>query len=171
MSFFDKLKGGVKPEIAEEEKEEKKKEKKMPKSGAARPAEAEREKSKKIKVEKLEQKLALPPEGELAVDVYETSENFIIQSTIAGVKAEDLDIAIENDLVTISGSRQKPDQEGDKKYFYQECYWGSFSRKIILPEEVDSARIRAKIKNGVLTLKMPKLQQKKRKKITVESEE
>ncbi len=166
MSFFDKLKKEVKP--FQEPLS-------APASAKASVGKKVREKPKKIKVEKLEEKLeeklTPPPEGELAVDVYETNENFVVQSTLAGVKAEDLDIAIENDLVTISGSRQKPNEEGEKKYFYQECYWGPFSRKIILPEEVDDIRIRAKIKNGILTLKLPKLHRKKRKKITVESEE
>lgn len=166
MSFFDKLKKEVTP-FQESFS--------APTSAKASVDKKTREKPKKIKVEKLEEKLEEKltplPEGELAVDVYETNENFVIQSTLAGVKAEDLDIAIENDLVTISGSRQKPNEEGEKKYFYQECYWGPFSRKIILPEEVDDIRIRAKIKNGILTLKLPKLHRKKRKKIAVESEE
>jgi HSP20 family protein len=166
MSFFDKLKKGVEPPQEPFS---------APTSAKASVGKKAREKPKKIKVEKLEEKLeeklTPPSEGELAVDVYETNENFVIQSTLAGVKAEDLDIAIENDLVTISGSRQRPDEEGEKKYFYQECYWGPFSRKIILPEEVDDVRIRAKIKNGILTLKLPKLHRKKRKKITVEIEE
>lgn len=109
------------------------------------------------------------PEGQLAIDVYETNEDLVIQSTIAGIKAEDLDISIENDVVAIRGSRRRPTEDEEKKYFYQECFWGSFSRQVILPEEVDSSQVTATINEGVLTLRMPKIQRKKRKKITVKA--
>ena len=64
----------------------------------------------------------------------------------------------------------KVEKEG-KKYFYQECYWGSFMRKVILPEEVDAGKAKATIKEGILTLSMPKIHRKTKKKITVEQEE
>ena len=105
--------------------------------------------------------------GELAVDFYETDEEFIVRSTIAGVKAEDLDVSIENGTLTIKGERQKCEEEKAKNYFYQECYWGSFLRQIILPEEVDGSKIEAAVKDGVLTVKIPKAQKKKRNKITI----
>lgn len=105
--------------------------------------------------------------GELAVDFYETDEEFIVRSTIAGVKAENLDISIENDTLTIKGGRQKCEEGKVKNYFYQECYWGSFLRQIILPEEVDGSGVEAAVKDGVLTVKIPKSQKKKRNKITI----
>jgi len=66
-------------------------------------------------------------EGQLTLDVYQTKDNVVIKSTIAGVKSEDLDITIANDMVTIKGERKKQEEVKEDDYFYQECYWGSFS--------------------------------------------
>ena len=99
-------------------------------------------------------------DGELAIDVYETKDSLIVQSTIAGVKSENLNISIENDMLTISGKREKPEDNQEKNYFYQECYWGSFSRRIILPEKAIVPQAEAILKDGVLTLKIPKLHKK-----------
>jgi len=115
--------------------------------------------------------LASQEEGQLAIDVYETEDEIVIQSTIGGIKAEDLDISIEDDMVTVRGARENKIEKEGKKYFYQECYWGSFMRKVILPEEVDASKAKASIKEGILTLSMPKLHRKTKKKITVEREE
>lgn len=122
--------------------------------------------------EKAKEKKEWPePEGQLAIDVFETEDALVIQSTIAGVKAEDLDISIEDDMLTIKGERKKPDDNQQKNYFYQECYWGPFSRQVILPEEVDESQASAKLKDGILTLSMPKLKRKQRKKILVKEED
>ena len=130
------------------------------------------EPKKEIKTLKIEpQELASQEEGQLAIDVYETEDDIVIQSTIGGIKAEDLDIAIEDDMVTIRGTRENKIEKEGKKYFYQECYWGSFMRKVILPEEVDANRAKAVIKEGILTLTMPKIHRKTKKKIAVEQEE
>jgi len=110
-------------------------------------------------------------EGQLAIDVYETNGDIVVQSTIGGIKADDLDISIEGDLVTIRGSRENKVEREGKKYFYQECFWGSFMRKVILPEEVNSSDAKAVIKDGVLTLTMPKLHRKKKNKIAVKQDE
>jgi len=83
------------------------------------------------------------PVGELTIDVYQTDKEIVIQSAIAGVEPEDLDIFIEKDIVTIEGKREEQFEEKEKNYFYQECYWGRFSRKIILPAEVNSSKINA----------------------------
>lgn len=94
-------------------------------------------------------------EGQLAVDVFEHNDNIIIRSTIAGVKAEDLDISIENDMITIRGRRHEEDLGRGRNYFFQECYWGSFSRTIILPVHIKGDEAEAIIKNGVLTVAIP----------------
>ncbi len=107
------------------------------------------------------------PEGELAVDVYQTDDEIVIQSTIAGVKPEDLDISIENDTVSISGERRNVVEDKGKNYFYQECFWGAFLREIILPEEVDGERAEAVMKDGVFTLRIPKIERQKVKKVKV----
>lgn len=95
-------------------------------------------------------------EAQLSVDVYETDSDIIIKSTVAGVNPEDLEISISNDLLTIRGSRQQDEEMSDDNYYCRECYWGSFSRSIVLPREVDQKKIDATIKNGILTIKLPK---------------
>lgn len=129
------------------------------------------DKEKRVKSERQDfdwQNLA-GQEGQLAVDVYQTNGELIIQSAIAGVKPEDLDISIEADIVLIKGNRQKPSENGERNYFYQECYWGPFSRQIILPEETDPTRAEATMKEGVLSIRIPKIERKKKRKIEVKA--
>jgi HSP20 family protein len=96
-------------------------------------------------------------EGQLSVDVYQTSDKIVIQSTIAGVRPEDIDITVNNDMVTIRGKREIDNTLQSDDYFIQECYWGGFSRSIILPAEIQSEKIEATLKNGVLTITLPKV--------------
>ena len=106
-------------------------------------------------------------EGELAIDAYETEKEFIIESTIAGVDSKNLDISIEDDMLTIRGKREKSENTEKRNYFQKECFWGKFSKKIILPEKVKITQAKAVIKNGVLTLKIPKVNKKTTKKISI----
>lgn len=100
-------------------------------------------------------------EGQLSIDVYQADEKIIIQSTIAGAKAEDLKISLHHDLLSIHGTRKQPQTLSDDDYLYRECYWGPFSRSIILPAEVDSHKIEANLENGVLTITLYKSKSKK----------
>jgi len=95
-------------------------------------------------------------EGQLAIDVYQTDKKVVIKSTIAGVKPEDLKIALHHDLLTIHGARATNQEIKEEDYLYRECYWGSFSRSIILPAEVDNKRVEAELENGVLTITLYK---------------
>lgn len=95
-------------------------------------------------------------EGQLSIDVYQTPGEIIIKSTIAGVKPEDIDISINNDMLTIRGHRSMDKKIKEENYLYRECYWGSFSRSIILPVEVEGEKIEAELENGVLTVTLPK---------------
>lgn len=106
-------------------------------------------------------------EGQLNIDVYQTKDNVIIKSTIAGVKPEDLDITIANDMVTIKGDRKREEKIPQEDYFYQECYWGGFSRSVILPVDIDSEGVEADLKDGILTVILPKAAKAKTKKIRV----
>jgi len=108
-------------------------------------------------------------EGQLTVDVFQDDENIVIQSTIAGVSPEDLDVSITNDMVTIRGERRRQYQIDPDDYFYQECYWGTFSRSIVLPVEIDADRAEAKIKNGILTIRIPKANTAVTRKLKVKS--
>ncbi|MFA6315025.1 MAG: Hsp20/alpha crystallin family protein [Candidatus Paceibacterota bacterium] len=106
-------------------------------------------------------------EGELTVDVYQTPEMIVIKSMIAGVRPEDLDISITRDMVTIHGKREEERIADDDDYFTRELYWGSFSRSISLPEEIDVDEAEAIEKHGLLILKLPKLDKKRQSKLKV----
>jgi HSP20 family protein len=106
-------------------------------------------------------------EGQLTIDVYQTDNDIVIKSTIAGVKPEDLDVSINNDMVTIRGDRKNEEKIENENYYYQECYWGTFSRSVILPVEVLADKAEATMKNGILTLRLPKADTTKTKRIQV----
>lgn len=106
-------------------------------------------------------------EGQLAVDVRETPDEFVIQSAVAGVDPEELDVSITSDAVHVSGRRESSEKGKEGSYIYQECYWGRFSRSVALSQEVDADRAAASIKNGVLTIHLPKLHREKSKKLKV----
>jgi HSP20 family protein len=106
-------------------------------------------------------------EGQLNIDMYQTKDNVIIKSTIAGVRPEDIDITVANDMVTIKGSRKKEENISTDDYFYQECYWGNFSRSVIIPVDIDSEEIEADLKDGILTVIIPKAAKAKTKKVKV----
>lgn len=95
--------------------------------------------------------------GQLAVDVYQTEDGFTIRAAIAGVAAEDIDISVNNDMVTIRGVRRIDDDVPSNAFLYQECYWGGFSRSIILPAPVDADAVTANLKNGILRVHLPKI--------------
>ncbi|MBU0707314.1 Hsp20/alpha crystallin family protein [Patescibacteria group bacterium] len=108
--------------------------------------------------------------GQLAVDVYQTIKEIIIKSTIAGVQPEDIDISINNDMVTIKGIRRQPEVIPEENYIYKECHWGGFSRSIILPVDIKEDKIKANLKNGILTIILPKAGKSKVKVVEVEEE-
>jgi HSP20 family protein len=94
-------------------------------------------------------------EGELSVDVFETPTALIVQSTIAGVKISDLELSLHNDLLTIRGQRRH-DMPSDARALLAECYWGPFSRSIILPVEVRADEASATLRSGILTISLPR---------------
>jgi HSP20 family protein len=106
-------------------------------------------------------------EGQLTIDVYQTDNDIVIKSTIAGVKPEDLDVTINSDMVSIRGERKNEEMVNEENYYYQECYWGSFSRSVILPIDVLAEKAEASMKNGILTIRLPKADNTKTKKIQV----
>ncbi|MBP9686987.1 MAG: Hsp20/alpha crystallin family protein [Candidatus Doudnabacteria bacterium] len=106
-------------------------------------------------------------EGQLNIDMYQTKDNVIVKSTIAGVRPEDIDITVANDMLTIKGARRREEQVSEDDYFYQECYWGNFSRSVIIPVDIDSEHIEADLKDGILTVVVPKAAKAKTKKIKV----
>ena len=95
-------------------------------------------------------------DGELTVDIYDNGDAIMIQSTVAGVKPEDLDISITTDSVTIRGKRKQQEEIREEDYYYKELFWGAFSRSIILPEEIEEGEAEAKLKHGLLSIRLPK---------------
>ncbi len=110
-------------------------------------------------------------EGQLAVDVYETDSTIVIKSIIGGIKAENIGISVINDVLTIKGAREKSEEKEKHNYFVAECFWGAFSRSIVLPAAVDSDSVKATMKNGVLKIVLPKLTEGNIKKIKIQEEE
>ena len=107
-------------------------------------------------------------EGQLAVDVYQTKDSVVVKAPIAGVRSEDIDIAISEDVMTIRGDRKEEVVVEKEHYYVQECFWGSFSRSIILPTSTIAEKAQATLKDGVLTVTVPKVvQEDKVKKIKV----
>jgi HSP20 family protein len=121
----------------------------------------------KLEVDSDDSEISEDSEGQLTVDVYQDKNDIVVQSTVAGVDPNELEINITNESVTIRGKREKTETIEEKDYFYQECFWGRFSRSIILPQEIDPDKANASIKNGVLTIKLPKLDRKKGKRLKV----
>lgn len=158
-SFFERLTGATKEELL----------KTLPKEKT--------ETTKQVKLETVKEKPIPKPtpkhewspdeEGQMLVDVYQTENEVVIKSTIAGVHSDDIDVSIANDMITIKGIRQKDEPIPQNGYYYQELYWGPFSRSIILPVDVDHNKIKASIKDGVLTVCLPKAERVKTKTITV----
>jgi HSP20 family protein len=110
--------------------------------------------------DELEEVQEIEEDGQLSVDVYQDAHSIYIKSTIAGVEPEDIDISFDNDMITIRGKRHQDKGIRGEDYFYQECYWGGFSRSIILPVDVREDKIKATIRNGILTIELPKMKRR-----------
>ena len=109
-------------------------------------------------------------EGQLAIDAYQTTDNVIIKAPIAGVSPEDLEISITDEVVSVKGERKDEGVVDKDSYFCQECYWGSFSRSYILPVAVDASKADASLKNGILTISIPKQEKTKTRVLKVKTD-
>ncbi len=108
-------------------------------------------------------------EGQLTVDVYQTPNDIVIKTIVAGLKPEDLDISISRDMVTIRGKREEVREASDDDYFHRELYWGTFSRTILLPEEIDVEASEATERHGLLIIKLPKVDKRRQTKLRVKT--
>ena len=107
--------------------------------------------------------------GELAVDVYQTPDAIVVKALIAGVQPNSVDISLTRETLTISGRRQDEKEVEEDNYFQRELYWGSFSRTILLPEEVDVDMAEASEKHGILMIRLPKINKQRQTKLKVRS--
>lgn len=108
-------------------------------------------------------------EGQLPVDVHQTGNEIVIRAFVAGVRPDELNISISRDMVEIEGSRMEREQVSGPDYFTRELFWGSFTRAILLPQEVDVEASSASAKDGLLTIILPKLDKARQTKLRVKS--
>jgi len=108
-------------------------------------------------------------DGELPIDMYQTRDMIIIRALVAGVSPEDLEISITRDMVTLKGMREEVQEAPDEDYYHRELFWGSFSRSIVLPEEIVIDEAEAKERHGLLEIKLPKLDKGRSARLTVKS--
>lgn len=111
-----------------------------------------------------------PQEGELPVDMYQTGDAIVIRALVAGVSPDDLDIAITRDMVTIKGLREEYQESADDDYYHRELFWGSFSRTLLLPEEVLIDEAEAQEKHGLLEIRLPKVDKDRSTKLAVKTQ-
>lgn len=108
-------------------------------------------------------------EAELSIDLYQTPTDVVIQTMVAGVKPEDLDLSIARDIISISGKREENRNIDEENYFAKELYWGKFSRTISLPVEVEPEEVEATEKHGLITIKIKKVDKEKKNTVKVRS--
>ena len=108
-------------------------------------------------------------DGQLPVDVHQTAGDVIIRAFVAGVRPDELNISISRDMVEIEGNRTEREEISGPDYFTRELFWGSFSRTILLPQEVDVEASSASAKDGLLTIILPKLDKAKQTKLRVKA--
>jgi len=153
LSFFDRLTGNILPREEEEESRD-------------LPIKMEDNGKSGLKGDWEEE---VEEEGQLAVDVYQTPNEIIIEAMIAGVRPDNLNVSITRDMVTIRGKRQEVNTIENENYYHKELYWGAFSRAILLPHEVDIENAEASEKHGLLTIKLPKTDKSRLAKLKVKS--
>lgn len=108
-------------------------------------------------------------EAELSIDLYQTPTDIVVQTMVAGVKPEDLELSIARDIITISGKREENKNIDDENYFAKELYWGRFSRTISLPAEVEPEEVEATESHGLVTIKIKKVDKEKKNTVKVKS--
>jgi len=108
-------------------------------------------------------------DGELPVDVYNHENEIIVKTMVAGIRPENLDIDITRSMVSIKGTREASSDIEEKDYYHKELYWGTFARTVTLPEEIDVEESEATEKNGLLTIRLPKIDKAKQNKLKVKS--
>jgi len=106
-------------------------------------------------------------DGQLAVDVYETAKDMVVKAPVAGVDGEDIDITVTDEMIIIRGERKDVKEVDTGSYHAQECYWGSFSRTVSLPQKGLADEAEASFAKGILTIRIPKAETNKLRKIKV----
>jgi len=104
------------------------------------------------------------------VDIYETDEGIVIHADLPGVNKEDVSVEVKNNVLTLKGERHMDEKVGEERYFRRERCFGTFERSFTLKSTVSPDKIKAKFKDGVLTIQVPRPEEEKPKQITVNVE-
>lgn len=164
-SFFEKLTGAVKMEDTDTEYHDNPfPTRTTPRRGAIPTVQTEQDTEDSVTSDWMEEEIE---EGQLTVDVYQTGNDIVVKCMVAGVRPEDLEINITRDTVTIRGKRETEKMVREEDYFHKELYWGSFSRTIMLPTEVDVEEADAIEKHGLLIIKLPKIDKHRQARLKV----
>lgn len=160
-TFFEKLTGSRQPSADTTPVYTPPRTRRAPEPALAATRQEVREEPTRLRIDEEEHPAPVPAEpleeeGELTVDIYDRGDSIVMQSTVAGVRPEDLDVSITNDTVSIRGRRERGDEVHNDSYYYKELFWGTFSRSVILPEEIEEDLAEASLKHGLLTLRLPK---------------
>ncbi len=102
------------------------------------------------------------------VDIAETKDSYKIEAELPGIPKKDIDISVSGNLLTIKGEKQQEKEDKDKNYYRKERISGIFQRQLVLPQDVQADKIKANYKDGLLEITIPKVEEKKSKKIIVE---
>ena len=109
------------------------------------------------------------PTGELAVDIFQTDDEIVLKALVAGVPPRNLEIELTRDMITIKGTREEHKETTAENYYYQELYWGTFERTILIPEEIDVDASSASERHGILVIRMPKVNKARKARLKVKS--
>lgn len=110
-----------------------------------------------------------PYDWNVALDVAEKDDNFIVKATVPGMDPKDIEITLEDDVLTLKGEIKSDEKIDESNYHVRERRFGSFSRSIRFPTAVNGDKVEATYKNGVLTLDVPKAEDVKPKHITIKA--
>lgn len=165
-SFFERLTGGIKMDSMDEEFDLEESKQPAPRHRSGSVALKPKRESASEQESWME---AEEEEGQLTVDVYQTPGEIVIQTMVAGVRPEDLAIQISRDMITIKGKREESRSISADNYFTKELYWGSFSRTILLPQEIEPEEADAIEKHGLLTIRLPKIDKDRRTQLKIKS--
>lgn len=113
----------------------------------------------------------VPADSALAVDVSERDGKLVVSASLPGFKNDEIDVQVHGGVLTVKGERKQESEEKTEKFYRRERSWGSVSRSVTLPAKVDETAVDAELKNGVLTVSLPLLEQRAPKSIAVRNGE
>ncbi len=109
--------------------------------------------------------------GQLSLDIYKTEDELVILAPIAGISKKDLEISLTDEILIIKGERSTSEEVAEENYYTKECFWGAFSRSIVLPEEADTQKIIANFNHNVLEIRIPLKKREQSKIIKIKTSE